>query len=333
MNISIPTRLSTHPRIIVTGGAGFIGSHLVDYLLKIGHEVLAIDDLSTGSLANLKQALRNSNFTLEVVDVCAFDWRRNLRPDDTVVHLASTVGVLKVCEDAIKTSDNNHQMLEVILAAVLPYRNRLLYASTSEVYGDSQSERGSKETDLLSVHVQYGGRSAYTLSKIYGEMRCLAYQSQYQLPVTVMRFFNTTGPRQSAAFGMVVPKFMQQATTGKPITVFGSGNQVRSFCSVFDAVRAIHLLMQNPAGTGVFNIGNPEAITIQELAEYCIQLTGSRSVIKYLEMPPERAGHADIQFRKPDISHIKQSVGWKPQLSWQQTVQSLMPVSSSIFAQ
>jgi UDP-glucose 4-epimerase len=316
---------SQKQRIIITGGAGFIGSHLADYLLSHAYEVVAIDNLSTGQLSNLQAARKSPYFTFHTSDVCAFDWKKHLRPTDTIVHLASTVGVMKVCESALATSENNHQMSSCILKAALPYRNRVLYASTSEVYGETKSTLGSRETDPLEAHVLFGGRSAYTLSKAYGEMQTLAYQEQYGLPVAIMRFFNTTGPRQSAAYGMVAPRFIQQAMQGKPITIYGSGEQVRSFCSVFDTIRAIEMLIAKPQLTGIFNIGNSEAITIKQLAEYVLEITHSRSKMLFQPLPPERAGMSDIRFRKPNLSHTKAVLGWSPQYNWQQAIAALIP--------
>jgi UDP-glucose 4-epimerase len=318
--------LSTKPRILITGGAGFIGSHLTDYLLSNQYEVVAIDNLSTGQLNNLAKAKKSRNFTFHKTDVCLFDWKSHLRPSDTIVHLASTVGVLKVCESALATAENNHKMTECILKAALPYRNRVLYASTSEVYGETKNARGSRETDPLEAHVLFGGRSAYTLSKAYGEMMTLAYHAQYGIPVAIMRFFNTTGPRQSAAYGMVAPRFIQQAITGSPITIYGQGNQMRSFCSVFDTIRALEMLIAQTRTHGIFNIGNAESITIRQLADYVLETTQSKSVIQYMPLPAERAGLSDIQFRKPNLTHIKNTLGWAPEYSWQQAISALMPV-------
>jgi UDP-glucose 4-epimerase len=158
-------------------------------------------------------------------------------------------------------------------------------------------------------------------------MKCLAHLQQDQLPVTIMRFFNTTGPRQSAAFGMVAPRFIDQALKGQAITVYGSGKQTRSFCSVFDTARAIQQLMNQPTALGIFNIGNPDAITIEALAKHVIKITGSSSSIQYLPLPPERIGQSDIHFRKPDINSITKRIGWKPNYTWEQTLQTLLPQS------
>jgi UDP-glucose 4-epimerase len=306
--------------VFVTGGAGFIGSHLVEFLLEQGHRVVAIDNLSTGKIANLKAVLGHKNLKFVQGDASTFDWAGYLAASDIIVHLASTVGVLKVCESALFTANNNCQMLDTILLAAVTHQNHVYFASTSEVYGESKHETGSREEDLLEMHVRYGGRSAYTLSKAFGEMKCLAYQDTYAVPVTIMRFFNTTGIRQSPAYGMVVPKFVQLAIQNEPITIFGDGHQMRSFCAVSDTVNGIYSLISKPTAKGIFNIGNREAITIRELAEQIRSTTKSSSPITYHALPPERMGQSDIQYRKPDISKLNATTGWSPIKHWHETI-------------
>ena len=312
-------------RVIVTGGAGFIGSHLVDLLLHKSMQVVALDNLSTGRLSNLDSAFASPLFTFHQIDVCAFNWAKHLKPTDVVVHLASTVGVLKVCESSLATAQNNHQMITTVLEAVRPFRNRLLYASTSEVYGETTNPTGSRESDSLQTHVQYGGRSAYTISKIYGEMLCLAYQDTYQIPVVCMRFFNTIGTRQAAEYGMVVPKFLQQALAGAQVTIFGDGQQQRSFCAIADTVRAIYGLILESKVTGIYNIGNSESITIEALARYIIEATKSKSQMRHLPSPASRQGITDTRFRRPDLMQIKTAIGWQPETHWQEVIRSMIP--------
>lgn len=311
--------------VFITGGAGFIGSHLVDFFLRKGHRVVAIDNLSTGCLGNLEEALLSPNFTFIQDDVSKIDWLGLLTRQDTVLHLAATVGVKKVCESPLTTAHNNHVPIEMILNAMREKGGgRFLYASTSEVYGDSL-QKGSAENDLLQVHTHLGGRSAYTVSKLYGELIALAYAEAHRIPVTVMRFFNTIGPRQSSEYGMVVPLFVEQALAGEPITVFGDGMQTRSFCDVFDMAEAIYCLSESPRSTSeIYNIGNPEEISILELARFVQSETGNRSPIRMLPFPPERAARTDIRTRKPNILRISKEIGWRPKSHWQQSVRSII---------
>lgn len=329
----MPTNRITHllpspgdaSRIIVTGGAGFIGSHLVDFFLQKDFRVIAIDDLSTGYLDNLQIANESTNFQFVQADVCKLDWSRLLEPTDIVLHLAASVGVKKVCESPLKTAHNNHLPVEQILNTMLEKGGgRFLYASTSEVYGNSPGQ-GSSEQDFLQVHTHLGGRSAYTVSKLYGELITKAYGDAYGIPVTILRFFNTIGTRQRSEYGMVVPIFVQQALAGEPITVFGEGKQTRSFCAVNDLVEAVYGLTTaaNAAGR-IYNIGNPEQISILELAQFIKAETGSSSPIHLLPYPAERAGKTDIQARKPDIARIHSELGWRPSTNWKQTVRTII---------
>lgn len=311
--------------VFVTGGAGFIGSHLVDFFLQKHFKVVAIDDLSTGSLDNLETANASPNFQFIQDDVSRIDWPGMLGPSDIVLHLAASVGVKKVCESPLATAHNNHVPVELILNAMVKKGGgRFLYASTSEVYGDSP-ELGSSEQDFLQVHTHLGGRSAYTVSKLYGELITQAYGDAYGIPVTVMRFFNTIGTRQRSEYGMVVPIFIQQALAGEPITVFGDGKQTRSFCDVLDLVEAVFGLSTACHTSGkIYNIGNPDPVSILELAQFVKAETGSSSPIHLLPFPAERAGKTDIRARKPDISRIRSELDWQPNTHWQQTVRTII---------
>lgn len=311
--------------VFVTGGAGFIGSHVVDFFLQKGRRVVAIDNLSTGRLDNLDTAHRFSNFSFIEADVSNVDWFGLLGRHDTVVHLAASVGVKKVCESALATANNNHIPVEMILNALREKSGgRFLYASTSEVYGDSPLE-GSSETDSLQAHTHLGGRSAYTVSKLYGELIALAYAEEYGIPVTVMRFFNTIGTRQRSDYGMVAPIFVQQALAGEPITVYGDGTQTRSFCDVGDLAEAVFNLSESPHSLEkIYNIGNPNEISILELAQFIKSETNSSSPIRLLPFPPERAGKTDIRTRKPNIARIVSDIGWRPKISWKESVRGII---------
>jgi UDP-glucose 4-epimerase len=312
-------------RVFITGGAGFIGSHLVDFLLAQNHHVIVIDNLSTGRLANLKDASQQPHFSFFSSCVCHFPWEKHLRPNDKIIHLAATVGVKKVYESALETAENNHRMIECLINASKSHKNKIIYASTSEVYGTPLSKEGSNETDTLDVHVLYKGRSAYTLSKLYGEMMCLSASQEWDIPITVVRLFNTIGTRQSAEYGMVVPNFIRQAAHDAPLSIYGDGQQTRSFCCVYDTVAALAGLLDLETAAGqIYNIGNPEEITIEELADYVRGYLGSSSVKIFKELPPERTGAADSRARKPNIRKIKMALGWQPKFPWQEAVNHII---------
>lgn len=323
-------------KVFLTGGAGFIGSHLTDLLLSRGHPVVIVDDLSTGRIENLEFALQSPFCQFIRQDVATVDWYNLLGPADTILHLAASVGVKKVCESSLATAKNNHQPLERILDAMRKKGcRRFLYTGTSEVYGDSEAS-GSGENDWLRVHTHLGGRSAYTVSKLYGELLAFAYAETFGMSVTVARLFNTIGPRQRCEFGMVVPVFVQQALAGDPITVYGDGAQTRSFCDVRDVVEALYHLAFHPTKeTGLYNIGNPQEISMLELAEFIRHETGSSSPVQLMPYPPERAGKTDIRARKPDISRIQTAIGWQPRFHWKEAVREIIqqfaPINAPCF--
>ncbi len=311
----------TKRKYIVTGGAGFIGSHLVDFLLQNGNEVLAIDNLSTGSANNVIDALEHPNFTFYTNDVRNIDFLRQVVDrNDVIIHLAATVGVEKVCENSIETAENNLRTTELLLNLSLQKQCKFLFTSTSEVYGNCA--HAAKEYDFCPISVLHGGRSSYIMSKLYSEMLCLNYHEKHQLPVSIIRLFNTVGPRQSSSFGMVVPTFIQNAMRGRNIKVFDDGTQTRSFCHVHDTVEAIIALLNAANFKGeIYNIGNPTSITILELAQYIKTINNSDSAIALTELPETRNEGKDIKDRRPCIDKIVQEIGWTPKYSWQQAVE------------
>jgi UDP-glucose 4-epimerase len=307
-------------RYFVTGGAGFIGSNVVDALLHDGHEVYTIDDLSTGSFDNLAAANRNKHHYFFEQNVLDFDWDSYLKPGDHIMHLAAAVGVDYVAKDSLFTSHNNLNVTQYVLEKCRQHRCSMLYTSTSEVYGN-HDRRYSSEDDHLCMHVTHGGRSAYTLSKLYGEFLCQEYAQKYDLQITVLRLFNTIGSRQSNGFGMVVPRFINHALRNECISVYGAGDQTRSFCHVSDTVRAICKLSQASSSRGeIYNVGNDVSITVLELAQYIKLITNSSSEIKLSPFPEARAGDKDIKNRKPNISKIRKDFEWQPEVSWQKAV-------------
>ena len=303
-------------QFLVTGGAGFIGSHLVERLLSDGHAVHVIDDLSTGSAANVDPLRSRPGFTL-TVDTIFNEALLAARIDrcDAVFHLAAAVGVRLIVDAPVRTIETNVHGTELILRHASRRRTPVLLASTSEVYGKRTEVPFSETSDLLLGSPQQH-RWAYACSKAIDEFLGLAYWKERQLPVTVVRLFNTVGPRQTGRYGMVVPTLVRQALAGEPLTVFGDGSQTRSFADVGDVVRALVGLAGEPRAAGdVFNVGNPEEVSILTLAERVRDAAGSRSPI--VTVPYDEAyesGFEDLPRRVPDIAKIRALIGWKPTL-------------------
>jgi UDP-glucose 4-epimerase len=303
-------------RVLITGGAGFIGSHLSDAYLQRGDEVFVIDDLSTGSIENIRhlkdhprfhytiESVHNQPVTAELVDQC-----------DVVVHLAAAVGVKLIVESPVRTIETNVRGTEVVLALANKKKKKVLIASTSEVYGLS-GEVPFREDGNLVMGATTKGRWSYACSKAIDEFLALAYWHEKKLPTVVVRLFNTVGPRQTGRYGMVIPTFVKQALSGRPITVYGDGKQSRCFGYVGDVVGAFTKLMDHPDAVGkVFNIGSNEEITILGLAERVKKLTQSKSEIVFL--PYDEAyeeGFEDMPRRVPDISKIGALIGFRPEM-------------------
>ncbi|HEU5102643.1 MAG TPA: NAD-dependent epimerase/dehydratase family protein [Roseiflexaceae bacterium] len=299
---------------LITGGAGFIGSHLADELIARGHRVLAIDNLSTGSLHNIAHLLHHPLFHFaraSIIDATVMD--RLASDVDVIIHLAAAVGVQLIIEHPVHTIETNIMGTEAVLKSALRYRCRVLLASTSEVYGKGSRIPFSEQDDVL-LGATGVSRWAYAASKMVDEFLGLAYYREYGLEVVPFRLFNTVGPRQTGRYGMVVPRLVRQAMRGEPITVYGSGTQSRCFCDVRDAIRAIIGLAQHPAAPGqVYNIGNREEVSIFELAEQIKRFTGSDSPI--VTVPYREAyapGFEDMQRRVPDTARIQALLGWQP---------------------
>jgi UDP-glucose 4-epimerase len=313
-------------RVLITGGAGFIGSHLSDAYLSRGDEVFVIDDLSTGSIENIQHLKDNPRFhytidsvhnqpvAAELVDRC-----------DVIFHLAAAVGVKLIVESPVRTIETNVRGTEVMLNLANKKKKKMLVASTSEVYGLS-TEVPFREDGNLVMGATTKGRWSYACSKAIDEFLALAYWREKKLPTVVVRLFNTVGPRQTGQYGMVIPTFVKQALAGRPITVYGDGTQSRCFGYVGDIVGALVRLMEHPDAVGqVFNIGSNEEVTIRELAERVKALTESDSEITFT--PYDEAyeeGFEDMPRRVPDISKIQSLVGFRPQLSLDGILQSVI---------
>jgi UDP-glucose 4-epimerase len=301
-------------KVFITGGAGFIGSHLATRMLDRGDEVLVLDDLSTGSMDNIAHLIDRPGFSYrigsaldaplvaECVDRC-----------DATVHLAAAVGVRLIVERPVHTIETNIRATEVVLAAAEKKEKQVLLASTSEVYGKSTRIPFSEEADLHLGPTTHS-RWAYACSKALDEWLGLAYMHERRVPVIIVRFFNTVGPRQTGRYGMVLPTFASQALAGEPITVFGSGQQSRCFGHVQDAVEAVVRLLDTPAAVGsIFNVGSDEEVTIQRLAELVRDAAGSRSEIQLIPYSEAYAeGFEDMLRRVPDLRRLQQTIGFRP---------------------
>lgn len=302
-------------RFLITGGAGFIGSHLAETLVAGGHRVHVLDDLSTGSIENVRH-LKDSPLFSYTIDTCSSPpvVAELVDEADIVYHLAAAVGVELIIESPVRTIETNVHCTEVVLAAASKKRRPVFIASTSEVFGKSTAFPFREDGDLVLGNTTTG-RWAYACSKAIDEFLAHAYWKERKLPTVIARLFNTVGPRQTGRYGMVVPTFVQQALAGRPITVYGDGTQTRCFCHVDDVVRGLVDLMQlGEAAYGeVFNIGSQEEISMFSLADRVREMTGSESEIHTIPYEEAyEAGFEDMPRRYPDIGKIGNAVGWSP---------------------
>lgn len=310
--------------VLVTGGAGFIGSHLVDRLLREGERVVVIDDLSTGSLENLKAVREHPRlrFVQARVSACA-DLPALTAGARCIYHLAAAVGVELVVKSPIYTLETNLHETEVLFEAAAPHRVPILLASTSEVYGKSQKPAFSEEDDLL-IGPPHQARWGYACSKLMDEFLALAYAREQQVPVIITRLFNTVGPRQTGRYGMVLPRFIAAARENRPLQVFGDGLQTRCFCHVQDTVEALVRLQGCEAARGqVFNVGGTEEVTILDLARLVIELLRSNSTIQMIPYTQAYApGFDDMRRRKPVTDKLAAATGFRPATSLRQIIET-----------
>jgi len=313
-------------KILITGGAGFIGSHLAEALLKAGHGVVAVDDLSTGSLENMasmmgtegfrfvRESVRNASTMTPLVDRC-----------DMIFHLAAAVGVQLIVDRPVHTIETNIHGSEVMLDLANKFGRKIFVASTSEVYGKSEKMPFNEDDDVTLGSTRFT-RWSYACSKMVDEFLALAYHDQYGLPAIICRFFNTVGPRQTGQYGMVVPRFVRRALAGEPLDVYGTGKQSRCFCNVADVVAALMKLMDCQQAVGeVINMGTTESITINQLADKVIEMTGSKSQKRYISYE-QAYGRPfdDMMARVPDLAKIKRLIGYEPRFSLDQTLQQII---------
>jgi len=312
-------------RVLITGGAGFIGSHLAESLIARGDQVLVLDDLSTGSMENIRHLKPLSNFHYWIDSVMNRVLLAELVDEsDLVIHFAAAVGVRLIVESPVHTIETNVKGTELVLQAAQKKKKTVLVASTSEVYGKSAEVPFREDGDLV-MGATNKGRWSYAASKALDEFLALAYCREKKLPVIIARFFNTIGPKQTGRYGMVVPNFVRQAMSGKPITVFGDGKQSRCFCHVADVVQAVLKLVSHTKAVGeVFNIGSTEEISIESLANLVKARLKSDSEIQYV--PYDQAyeeGFEDMQRRVPCVEKIWKSIGWRATTPLDVTIDSI----------
>ncbi len=314
------------PHALITGGAGFIGSHLSEHLLGAGYTVTVIDNLSTGRIENIQALDGNPNFGSAIEDIRNVNVMDRLVSEcDVIFHLAAAVGVQRIINEPIETIETNIGGTEVVLKTARRYRKKVLIASTSEVYGKGVRFPFHEDDDSLLGPTKRS-RWSYATSKAVDEFLALAYHKEANLPVVIFRLFNTVGPRQSGRYGMVLPRFVNWALKNEPILVYGDGEQQRCFGNVHDIVDAIHTLSESPAAIGeVFNIGSTEEITISSLAERVREHAGSSSEIR--RIPYEEAyeaGFEDFRRRVPSLDKIRHTIEWEPTTLLDDTIDQMI---------
>ncbi|MCF8555794.1 MAG: GDP-mannose 4,6-dehydratase [Candidatus Planktophila sp.] len=310
-------------RVFITGGAGFIGSHLADHYVNAGHQVTILDNFSTGSKTNIAH-LEGKVSTIDG-DIRNIELVESLTKDaDLVLHMAAALGVNTILESPLESMSTNITGSEVVLNSAAKFNKRIIIASTSEIYGKNPKQP-LNETDDRVVGAPQKIRWTYSDAKAIEEAMAFALYQEKKLPVTTVRLFNTVGPRQTGRYGMVVPRFVHAALNNEPITIYGDGTQSRVFCHVADAVQAIAAIAHTDSTIGdVYNVGGTGEVTIKQLAEQVVALTGSKSEITYTPYSDAYpAGFEDIQRRVPDISKIKGAVNWAPTKNLKQIISDI----------
>ena len=313
-------------RALVTGGAGFIGSHLVEKLLQDGHEITVIDDLSTGSLNNLQSVMDKKRFSFVQDNVRNYEVMNNLiERCDVVYHLAAAVGVQLIVDEPVRTIKTNIHGCEVVLENANKHGKKVLIASSSEVYGKSEAVPFSEDDDTVLGSTRFS-RWSYACSKAIDEFLAFAYSDQFNLPVVVVRIFNTVGPRQVGQYGMVMPRFVTSALKNEPVYIYGTGKQSRCFAHVSDVVGGFIALMDCEEAAGnVYNIGSNEEVSIEALADKVIEMTGSSSEKKYVSYEQAYGKPFDDMMRRvPCLDKIKAVAGYQAKMSLEQTLSSVI---------
>jgi UDP-glucose 4-epimerase len=313
-------------RYLITGGAGFIGSYLAEVLLKDGHEVIALDNLSTGRSQNINHLEELDSFKFvhgSVLDELLVE--DLVEQTDTVIHLAAAVGVKLIVEHPLRSLITNIRGSEVILAAAHRYRRKVLVASTSEIYGKNSAGPLHEESDRV-LGSSSVARWGYSTSKAVDEILAFAYFKERNLPTITVRLFNTVGPRQTGTYGMVLPRFAERAVRGEPLLVYGDGSQTRCFCHVADVVEALVNLIEDPRAEGnVFNIGGSEEVSILELAKRVIETAESQSEIRLIDYKEAyEEGFEDMERRVPDTTRLERLCGWHPRFSLNEIISEVV---------
>lgn len=318
-------------KALVTGGAGFIGSHLAERLLRDGHEVVVVDDLSTGRQENTDAVRNNARFSFVHNTVRNAETMNALiKNSDVVFHLAAAVGVKLIVDEPVRTIETNIHGTEVVLEMANKFKKKVLIASTSEVYGKSEDVPFSEDDDSVLGSTKFA-RWSYACSKMVDEFLALAYYEQFKLPVVIARLFNTVGPRQSGQYGMVVPRFVQSALKNEPICIYGTGQQSRCFAHVADVVDGLIRLMLSDATQGsVFNVGSDQEITIEQLADRVIELTNSKSPKTFVSYEQAYGRPFDDMMRRvPCLDRIKEAIGYQVNISLDETLNSVINYAES----
>ncbi len=315
-------------KYFVTGGAGFIGSHLAESLIAREDQVVILDNLSTGSIKNLSRVIDKMQLNQgDILDKSLVD--KLVAESDYVVHLAAALGVFNIVNKPLESLKTNLQGSEMVLEACDKYRKPILIASTSEIYGKNEKVPLNEEDDRVIGH-PLKSRWSYSEAKAVDESLAYFYNLENKLPIRIVRFFNTVGPRQVGHYGMVLPRFVNAALKNEPLSVYGSGDQIRCFCHIDDAVRALLLVMDSDKAIGqVFNVGNNQQISIMDLAKKVIEINNSSSKIEkiaYEDAYPN--GFEDMQRRVPDISKIKRVLGWTPEINLDQIIKDIAAFNS-----
>jgi len=318
--------------VLITGGAGFIGSHLAEELIRRGNKVCVVDDLSTGNLDNIQHLQGNGRLSLVFGSVLdRYLMERLVEESDVIYHLAAAVGVKYIMEHPLKAIQTNVHGTEMILELASKRKQKVMLASTSEVYGKDGGvpyrESGNRLMGATTT-----SRWSYACTKALDEFMALAYFKEREVPVVIARFFNTCGPKQAGQYGMVIPRFVRNALLGKPIVVYGDGTQTRCFTYIGDVVRAVITLMETEEAIGeVFNVGNTQEIQISELAQKVIELTGSTSQIEYMSYKDAYGeGFEDMKRRVPDISKIRNLIGWQPEVNLDELLQKVIAYERAV---
>jgi UDP-glucose 4-epimerase len=313
-------------KVLVTGGAGFIGSHLAERLLKDGNNVVVVDNLSTGVLENIESCKNRAEFNFIEGDIRDAELMDTLvEHSEVVFHLAAAVGVKLIADRPVHTIETNISGTEVVLDAANKFGKSVFIASSSEVYGKNEAIPFQEDDDIVLGSTRVP-RWSYACSKAIDEFLALAFNQQYGLRTVIGRFFNTVGPKQTGQYGMVVPRFVQWALKGEPVSIYGTGQQMRCFCYVEDVVEAVIGLMDSEQAAGnVYNIGSTEEISIEGLADKIIEMTGSKSKKEYVAyeeaygMPME-----DMMRRVPSLERIKKAIGWEPKTSLAEMLRAII---------